>query len=141
LSKKAKDRAKDRGYIVTWGGRRRRFLSREEAIKLGWSVKPWDRYMDTHKALNALIQGSAADMLKKSMIRVAEMVDWKNTYLHLTVHDELDFSIPKGAAGTKFRDDLRHAMEDWPMRVPIKVELERGATWGDTTKIKREDND
>lgn len=138
LSKQVKKRADERGYIITWGGRRRRFMSRDEAIKLGWEVRPWERYMETHKALNALIQGSAADLLKKAMIRVAQIVDWKNTFLHLTVHDELDFSIPKGEEGAKFRKQVRECMEDWPLSVPIRVDLETGPDWGHTVEHCRD---
>lgn len=119
LYNRADRRANQRGYIVTWGGRKRRFEKRGRG------------YAHTHKALNALLQGSAADLMKKAMISVADGLDWEATPLHLTVHDELDFSVPREKrARARFNRVLREKMEDFQLRVPVKVDIEAGEDWG-----------
>lgn len=119
LYKQADRRASNRGYITTWGSRKRRF------------ERDGRYHKHTHKALNALLQGSAADLLKMAMLRVADTLDWEETPMHLTVHDELDFSMPKNKrARNKFTDNLREQMEDFDLRVPVKVDIEQGPDWG-----------
>ena len=142
LSQAVKDAAARRGYIVTWGGRRCRYFSAAEARAMGWKVHPAEKFVGTYKALNNLLQGSAGDLMKYAMVRVArDLVDWKNVILHLTVHDELDFTAPKGEAGAKFQRQLREAMTEWSeldgvpkLKVPIRVEIATGPSWGETTK-------
>lgn len=119
LYNRADRRANQRGYIVTWGGRKRRFEKRGRG------------YAHTHKALNALLQGSAADLMKKAMISVADGLDWEATPMHLTVHDELDFSVPREKrARARFGKVLREKMEDFELRVPVVVDIEFGKDWG-----------
>lgn len=140
IYKAADRRANQRGYIVTWGGRRCRFMTAAEARSKGWRVRDGEAHVSTYKALNRLLQGSAADLIKKAMVRVAGpggLVDWRNTVLHLTVHDELDFTSRRGAEGERFRARLAEAMEDWrgegattPLTVPIKADINAGASWG-----------
>ncbi len=119
LMHKAMNIAAQRGYIVTWAGRRRRFRK-----------KTGGGYKSLHKALNALLQGSAADLIKKAMVAVDEVIDWEDAILHLTVHDELDLSITRGEKGDVFRGQIKEAMEDFELTVPIKVDHERGTDWG-----------
>ena len=140
LGEKALARANQRGYIVTWGGRKLRFMSAADARAKGWRVYPNERYVGTYKALNYLLQGSAADLIKKAMVAVDEVVDWSNTYLHLTVHDELGFTgpAPTSAAGRMFKNRLTEAMADrFPLSsgVPIRVEIGAGRSWGGTGAI------
>ena len=121
LYRRADRRASQRGYIVTWGGRKRRFRARES--------RPG--YRNTHKALNALLQGSAADLIKKAMMSVVADLDWDETPLHLTVHDELDFSAPKDPRRrAEWGEALREKMEDFDLRVPVKLDMEYGPDWG-----------
>lgn len=114
--------AESRGHIVTWGGRKRRFEHK------------WGRFQSTHKALNALLQGSAADLIKKAMIRVASIIDWEDCILHLTVHDELDLSTTRGAVGDTYRRRIKEAMQDFALDVPVLAECEVGSTWGTVSK-------
>lgn len=140
VQEKATGRANQRGYIVTWGGRKLRFMSAQEARAKGWKVYPNEAFVGTYRALNYLLQGSAADLIKKAMVNVDKVVDWTNTYLHLTVHDELGFSGPHrdSADGARFVKQLNAAMaEAFPLTsgVPVKVEIASGPTWGTTTKL------
>lgn len=122
LNANAKYRAARRGWIRTHSGRVRRL--------------PLDggRFQRTHMALNALIQGTAADIMKMAMVAVAPLLDWEENVLHLTIHDELDFSLSKDPRLLK---QIAEAMVDLPMfRPPFLVEPSIGPTWGDLTKIK-----
>jgi DNA polymerase-1 len=109
-----------RGYIDTWGGRRSRFELRRDG-------RGYDR---TNKALNALLQGSAADLIKFAMIRVASIIDWEDCIMHLTVHDELDFSMTPGDVGDGYRRQIKQAMEDVELRVPVLADCDVGPDWG-----------
>lgn len=139
IYKAADRRGNQRGYIVTWGGRRVRFKTAAEARKMGWTVRPYEVHVGTFRSLNYLLQGSAADLIKKAMVRIAGpggIIDWKNTFLHLQVHDELDASAPRGAAADRFMAAQRELMESWTeadgprLNVPIKADIKAGASWG-----------
>jgi DNA polymerase I-like protein with 3'-5' exonuclease and polymerase domains len=76
----------------------------------------------TYKALNRLIQGSAADMTKKAMVDLHE----KGIVPHIQIHDELCFSI------TDHEPELiKSVMEQTiPLEVKNKVDFESGPNWG-----------
>ncbi len=79
----------------------------------------------TYKALNRLIQGSAADMTKAAMYQLHQAT---GRIPLLQVHDELDHSVPKG--DTKLEDQMVEIMEHCVETVvPIYVEAERGKHW------------
>ena len=78
----------------------------------------------TYKALNRLIQGSAADQTKKAMLELS-----KEGYLaHIQVHDELDFSVANDKDKSKIKEIMEHAID---LQVPNKVDVEIGDNWGD----------
>ncbi len=84
-------------------------------------------------ALNAPIQGSAADLMKKAMIDIWEEFKTKGlkTKMILQVHDELVFEVPKGER-PKVEALVREKMEHvCPLRVPLKVHLGWGPNWAD----------
>ena len=75
----------------------------------------------TYKALNKLIQGSAADMTKKAMIELHK----EGIIPHIQVHDELDISVTDNA------DKIKQIMESAvDLEVPNKVDYESGPNWG-----------
>ena len=78
----------------------------------------------TYKALNKLIQGSAADMTKKAMVELHK----ENILAHVQVHDELDFSIESDSHADKIKDIMEHAVD---LEVPNKVDYESGPSWGE----------
>tara|TARA_A100001388_G_scaffold56690_1_gene39054 strand:+ start:6231 stop:8111 length:1881 start_codon:yes stop_codon:yes gene_type:complete len=132
--------ANNKGYIRTLLGRHRHFdlfepadsrntwpnretpLGRDAAMEV-WKDRPLRRSF-THKALNALIQGSSADMTKKAMLDLYD----DGIIPHITVHDELDFSVTDGLQADKYRDIMEHCVE---LTVPLKVDVEIGSNWGD----------
>ena len=75
----------------------------------------------TYKALNRLIQGSAADMTKKAMIELHK----EGIIPHIQVHDELDVSVNDNA--DKIIEIMEHAVS---LEVPNKVDYESGPNWG-----------
>ena len=129
--------AEQRGCITTLGGRKCHFdlwesvgflhdekqspLPRQEAK---------DKYGDnlkrsfTYKALNKLIQGSAADMTKLAMRDL-----WKEGLVpHIQIHDELDYSIFNKEQAEIVIDRMVNCVE---MRVPLVVDYESGSNWGE----------
>jgi DNA polymerase I-like protein with 3'-5' exonuclease and polymerase domains len=80
----------------------------------------------TYKALNKLIQGSAADMTKKAMINLYK----EGIIPHIQVHDELDISVKDQKHADKIVEIMQDAVN---LEVPNKVDYESGPNWG---KIK-----
>ena len=78
----------------------------------------------TYKALNKLIQGSAADMTKKAMLDLYN----EGIIPHIQIHDELDISIIDDNQAKKIIDIMENAVT---LAVPNKVDYESGDTWGD----------
>lgn len=114
LSEMAQRVAKQRGSVRTLLGRRAYFP--RQANGQIWF---------THKALNRIIQGSAADMTKVAMLEV----DAAGYTPLVSVHDELGFSIPKGNKGVV--EMLTGLMSNAiPLEVPVVCDAEIGPSWG-----------
>jgi DNA polymerase I-like protein with 3'-5' exonuclease and polymerase domains len=124
-------RAQGRGKIRTLLGRLCRFhlwepnqfgihkpLAHDAALA---EHGPGIRRAFTYKALNRLIQGSAADMTKKAMIELHK----EGITPHIQVHDELDISVDNNA--DKIREIMESAVD---LEVPNKVDYESGPNWG-----------
>ena len=134
LMEKASNRAQDRGQIRTLLGRLCRFhlwepnqfgmhkaLPHEEALR---EHGPGIRRAYTYKALNKLIQGSAADMTKKAMLELYK----EGIIPHIQIHDELDLSIEDDAQAKKVIEIMEQAVS---LEVPNKVDYEFGKNWGE----------
>ena len=79
----------------------------------------------TYKALNRLIQGSAADQTKQAMINC-----YKQGFKPLLqIHDELCFSINSENDISKVKEVMENAIED--LKVPFKVDIALGKSWGE----------
>ena len=77
----------------------------------------------TYKALNRLIQGSAADMTKKAVVLLFE----EGIVPHIQIHDELCFSIESEEQAEKIKTIMENAIK---LEVPNKVDYESGPNWG-----------
>jgi DNA polymerase I-like protein with 3'-5' exonuclease and polymerase domains len=77
----------------------------------------------TYKALNRLIQGSAADMTKKAMVILYE----KGIVPHIQIHDELCISITDDEQKEKIKDIMEQAIK---LEIPNKVNYKTGSNWG-----------
>ena len=86
----------------------------ESMIKRAW----------TYKALNRLIQGSAADQTKQAMVDLHK----EGYTAHIQVHDELDFSVASDKDSANIKDIMENCVE---LLVPSKVDVELGESWGD----------
>lgn len=90
--------------------------------------RPGVRRAHTYRAMNRLIQGSAADMTKKALVDVYEA-----GYLpHLQVHDELDFSVETEKDARNIKEIMENVVK---LKVPIKVDVELGPSWGAVKKL------
>ena len=129
-------RASDKGFIRTIKGRKCRFhlwepnhfgvhkaLPQEQAeVEYGGMNKIKRAW--TYKALNRLIQGSAADQTKMAMVKL-----YREGFLPMIqVHDELDMSFSSEEEKKKIIEVMEHAIE---LRVPSKVDAEIGPSWGE----------
>jgi DNA polymerase I-like protein with 3'-5' exonuclease and polymerase domains len=126
-------RAQDSGKIRTLLGRLCRFhlwepnqfgihkaLPHEQALA---EHGPGIKRAYTYKALNRLIQGSAADMTKKAMIELHK----EGIIPHIQVHDELDISIKNKEQVELVKSVMEEAVS---LEVPNKVDYESGPNWG-----------
>ena len=127
------DRAQRKGKVRTLLGRLCRFhlwepnqfgihkpLPHDDALA---EHGPGIRRAYTYKALNRLIQGSAADMTKKAMIELHK----EGITPHIQVHDELDISVINPLEAAKIKDIMENAVD---LEVPNKVDYEEGSNWG-----------
>jgi DNA polymerase-1 len=120
--------AKMRGYVRTILGRRARVshAMREERKE--------------YKVWNYLVQGSAADIMKKAIVESYKKGLFNILKPHITVHDELGVSIPKNKEGVEAYKELKHTMENCvKLKVPIIAEAEIGPSWGETEKFEFKD--
>ena len=86
----------------------------------------------THKSLNRLLQGSAADYMKTAMLKMYEdgIFDALGGVPHLTVHDEIDISFNESDMGAI--KELRHTMNNaMKLKVPILSDFKVGKNWGE----------
>ena len=134
LMGKASNRAQERGQIRTLLGRLCRFhlwepnsfgmhkaLPHEEALQ---EHGPGIKRAYTYKALNKLIQGSAADMTKKSMLELYK----EGIVAHIQIHDELCVSVENKSQSDKIKKIMEEAVT---LEVPNKVDYEEGENWGE----------
>ena len=139
------DRAQQRGWIRTILGRKCRFNMWEPAT-FGMhkpqtfedaSMEHGSRNIKrafTYKALNKLIQGSAADMTKQAMINLREA----GITPMIQLHDELNVSYENEKEAVKIKEIMEQAV---PLKVPNKVDFEDGECWGDIINNQEEQVD
>ena len=134
LSEYAINRASKRGVIRTILGRRCRFDKWEPTRYGSWKPMthqeahaehgPAIKRAFTYKALNKLIQGSAADQTKAAMVALYE----EGILPMLQVHDELDLSIENEAQGERVVEIMENCVN---LEVPSVVDAEFGPNWGE----------
>ena len=117
------EEAKRNGYIETLLGRRRNF---DFANATPMFISSYSR-----EAINAVFQGSAADIIKLAMNKIFyELID-KNAKLLLQIHDELIFEVENEYAD-EFSQKASKIMEDiYTLNVPLKTAINIGKNWGE----------
>jgi DNA polymerase I len=115
--------AKEKGYVETLLGRRR-FLP--DILSANAIV----RGVAERNAINAPIQGSAADVIKQAMVNIQKRLrPYKHSHMILQVHDELIFDILNGELD-EIRDIVRYEMENaLKLTVPLVVDIGAGNNW------------
>lgn len=118
------DKARENGFVETILGRKRRLndINSRNAVVRGYAER---------NAINAPIQGSAADIIKLAMIAVNKMLDEGNykSKMLLQVHDELVFDVHKSELEIlqkKIKEKMETALS---ISVPLEVEVGKGENW------------
>ncbi|MFC0875171.1 DNA polymerase I [Saccharicrinis sp. FJH2] len=116
--------ARDKGFVTTILGRRRYLPdinSRNGMI----------RGMAERNAINAPIQGSAADIIKLAMVKIQERFDEENlqSKMVLQVHDELNFDVLKSELDTVKNIVVQEMENAYTLNVPLTVDCGSGANW------------
>jgi DNA polymerase I len=130
---KMKDEVKAKGYVETIFGRRCHFPSIKDK-------NPNMRQFAERQAINAPLQGAAADIIRRAMIRMPDAIRRANldARMLLQVHDELIFEVPEGQADDMIAlakkvmsEACRPALE---LSVPLDVDAKAGKTWGEARR-------
>ncbi|KAB2819170.1 MAG: DNA polymerase I, partial [Paludibacter sp.] len=121
---KAIQQAKEKGYVETIFGRKRYLndINSQNSVVRGYAER---------NAINAPIQGSAADIIKVAMIRIQKQLELQQLHTRMTlqVHDELNFSVPTHELDT-VKQLVVHEMEQAiQLRVPLIAECGTGNNW------------
>ena len=121
---RAKEEARRRGYVETLFGRRRYLpdINSQNATVRGFAER---------NAINAPIQGTAADIIKVAMIRIFRRFEQEGirSKMLLQVHDELNFSVlpeEKGRVEAIVLEEMQHAIE---LAVPLVADSGFGSNW------------
>lgn len=121
---KAVDTAREKGYIETEFGRRRYLpdINSRNAVVRGYAER---------NAVNAPIQGTAADIIKIAMIRVQQRLDAEGckARMILQVHDELNFSVPADEFDKVKRIVIEEMQGAYKMSVPLEADCGEGKNW------------
>lgn len=119
-----RDQVKKLGYVKTLFGRKRYFNLQ--------GVNPNEQAALEREAINMPIQGTAADLIKLAMLRIAKQLRTEKfkTLLTTQVHDELIFDVPNDEL-TSVQKLVRATMESvYTLRVPLVVDVAVGDNWG-----------
>ena len=121
---KSIDVAKDKGYVETISNRKRYLpdINSKNAIVRGFSER---------NAINAPIQGSAADIIKIAMIRILDRFKAENiqSKMILQVHDELNFSVLPQEKEKVQQIVVEEMQAAYPLSVPLKADFGWGDNW------------
>jgi DNA polymerase I len=129
-----KEEARTKGYTETLFGRRRQFKNIHSKL-------PFIRAMAERMALNAPIQGTAADLIKYAMVNIGQYLkDEKENTIKplLQIHDEIIYEVPKEKTldfiekGTALMEQvINDSFLNYKSPVPFVVHASEGAHWGD----------
>ena len=116
--------AREKGYVETICGRKRMLpdIHSHNSVVRGYAER---------NAINAPIQGSAADIIKIAMIRIARRFEEEGlkSRMILQVHDELNFNVPTDEL-ERVQEIVRHEMESaYPLQVPLVADYGTGHNW------------
>ncbi|HDQ16544.1 MAG TPA: hypothetical protein ENN31_00240 [Candidatus Vogelbacteria bacterium] len=121
-------KAEDDGYTETLFGRRRYFPSLKSPL-------PFIKASGRRMAMNAPLQGTAADLLKLAIIAINQELEGKSLidkiHLILQIHDELIYEVEEKHI-SQAEKIIKDKMENvWSADVPLKVDIKTGKNWGE----------
>jgi DNA polymerase-1 len=118
------------GYVSTVLGRRRPISGvRQHAGR--------QRNLPERTAINTVIQGSAADLIKLAMIAIHRRLrrEKLSARMLLQIHDELIFEVPSGQLGNLARLVTEEMVGVMKLNVPLKVDIKAGPNWADLEDV------
>jgi len=120
------EQAKTQGYVET-------ILKRRRAIPQITSNKPQQRALGERMAINTVVQGSAADLIKLAMIDLYEHMpkQFSDVLMILQIHDELVFECPRKQADSVQSFVVQRMEQAMELRVPLKAEAAFSENWID----------
>lgn len=121
-----KEQCKENGYSITKWGRKR-------TIKEIYEKNKNIRENGERMAVNSVIQGSAADLIKQAMIKICSQIEKQNLQatLILQVHDELIFDVPEQELDVMIKLIKKEMETGFPFQLPLRTSIEIGKTWGE----------
>ena len=116
--------ATSQGYVETIFGRRRRITEID-------SRNPQRRALAERLAINSVVQGSAADLIKQAMVNIDSRIvrEKRPNRMLLQIHDELLFEMPADAVEAERKMIVEEMTGAIKLRVPLKVDTGVGANW------------
>ena len=128
---------KRQGFVQTLSGRKRwiqgvRDFATLEARKKKVLLEP------ERMAVNTVIQGSAADLIKMAMIAIHRRLEESATLearMLLQIHDELIFEVSPASRDRLAQWVAKEMTEAVKLSVPLEIELQAGSSWGDCEKL------
>jgi DNA polymerase-1 len=116
--------ARENGYVETIFGRKRYLadINSQNSVVRGYAER---------NAINAPIQGSAADIIKIAMVKIQKRLEQENlkTQMILQVHDELNFSVPKDEIEQAKKIVIEEMQSAITLKVPLIADCGVGANW------------
>jgi DNA polymerase-1 len=124
--------ARSRGYVTTILGRRRAVSGIREKSSHRQRTQP------EREALNTVVQGSAADLIKRAMLRIYRALQAAKLQARmlLQIHDELLFEVRQEELSYLAHLVASEMTQAMTLRVPLKVDLSSGPNWLDLTPLK-----
>jgi DNA polymerase-1 len=127
------DRCRHDGHVTTMLGRRRTIDKVRERRARRTAAGVFSLTLPERTAVNTVVQGSAADLIKLAMLRVRRRLDTvsREAAIVLQIHDELLLEVPPDdtdAVAAALVEEMKGAMT---LTVPLEVSVSQGATWAE----------
>jgi DNA polymerase I-like protein with 3'-5' exonuclease and polymerase domains len=131
FTKNAGNKARNRGWVMTILGRKRRFPNSQLS----------------YQAINQIIQGSSADITKLKMVEVDDYFEKEShdeAGLMIQVHDDLNWTVPDTEQGREWDAKAKEIMESFTeddlitLSIPLRVDHFSGADWAEASFPKKE---
>jgi len=126
------DRCRRDGHVTTILGRRRTISGVRDAAGRRTAAGGFSLSLPERTAINTVVQGSAADLIKLAMLRVSRRLGAERlaAALVLQIHDELLLEAPEAEVAAVTRLAVEEMQAALVLEVPLEVSVHTGATWG-----------